>query len=114
VVAKPGQAAQVVALVDLFKSAMMAEAEPKYRDRKSAPVADEVAAIAAYHQVLLLSQLATPKIEGDRLTFSHDFPMPDFTVVPWLSAVGVFGMSMIPKGMYEEQNASSAPAAIAN
>lgn len=115
VVAKPGQAQQVVALIDMFKGAMMAEAEPKYRDRKALSVEEEVAAIAAYHQLLLLSQLATPKVEGDRLTFSHEFPMPDFTVVPWIGAVGVLGMSMIPKSLHEEQERQGgAAAAIAN
>lgn len=110
-VARPGQAAQLVSMVDLFKNAMMAEAEPRYRDRKSAAAAEEAAAIAVYHQLAAISAMATPKVEGDRLTFSQQFPMPDFSMIPWLSTFGVAVMAAIVEQVYEDAGKS---AAIAN
>lgn len=103
VLAKAGQVAQVQALIDLFKSAMAAESERKYRDRKQASAEDEAVAIAVYHQVQVLSRVVTPKIDGDRLTFSYAFPPLDVPAVQLLGAIGVTAMSAIPEALRDEK-----------
>lgn len=71
VVAKPGQAGQIQALATMAQNLAIGESEPKYRDRKAGKPEDEIEAIFQYHTVKILGQIMTPKVDGDRLTFSH-------------------------------------------
>ena len=71
VVAKPGQAAQIQGLAGMAAGIVAGDSEQKYRDRKSASAEQEAEAIVHYHTAKMLSQMMTPKVDGDRLTFSH-------------------------------------------
>jgi hypothetical protein len=74
VVAKPGQAGQILALSTMAQSLATGESEPKYRDRKAGTPEAEVEAIFQYHTVKILGEIMTPKVDGDRLTFTRKLP----------------------------------------
>lgn len=86
VVAKSGQSAQVQQYLNLAKNAIRAPLGNKYQERKSLSPAEEVGAIVMHHQLGMLDKLLTPKISGDRMTFSYTMPKEMYESL-WSSAV---------------------------
>lgn len=87
VVAKSGQAAQVQQYLNLAKNAVHAPLGNKYQERKSLGPAEELAAILMHHQLVTFDKLLTPKISGDRLTFSYTMPKEAYDKL-WSLAAG--------------------------
>ena len=42
-----------------------------YQDRKKLAPEDELRAIVLHHQIQFMTQILTPKVQGDRMTFSY-------------------------------------------
>jgi hypothetical protein len=94
VVAKPGQAGQIQGLAGMAQGLVAGDSEQKYRDRKSASAEQEAEAIVRYHTAKMLSQMLTPKVDGDRLTFSYKLALmqlPPRALAAMLSASSVAG-----------------------
>lgn len=111
VVAKSGQAAQVQQYLNLAKNVVRAPLGNKYQERKSLSPAEELGAIVMHHQLTMFDKLLTPKISGDRLTFSYTMPKDMYDKL-WSSAL--VGGAVAGLGAYFSVGAerSSAPAPI--
>lgn len=95
VVAKPGQAGQIQGLASMAQGMIAGDSEQKYRDRKQASAEHEVEAIFHYHAAKMIRQMLTPKVDGDRLTFSHklvwaELPPHATTAIIALGVIGTF------------------------
>jgi hypothetical protein len=70
-VAQPGKAAEVERVIGLFKGMMESTRGSGYANRRQASAVEEAVAIMQYHQVQMFNKVMTPKVQGDRLTFSY-------------------------------------------
>lgn len=94
VVAKPGQAQQILGLVNMAKGMVEGEMAKDYPNRQSLSAEAEVKAIAQFHMGKALSKMLSPKVEGDRLTFSLKMPasaMPENTAAAMFAIGAVAG-----------------------
>lgn len=94
VVAKPGQAQQIVGLVNMAKGMVEGQSAEQYQNRKTASPEAEAKAIVQYHMGKSFSRAMTPKVEGDRLTFSYKMPsaaMPQNTAAAMFAIVAIAG-----------------------
>lgn len=99
VVAAPGQAQALLGPLEQIKAALTLQVQNTYDSRQSLPVEGELAAILGYHQVKQLAALFTPKVEGDRLRFSQDFPPMQTQLLGGAALVGVLAAVAVPAFM---------------
>ena len=113
VVVKSGQLAQVQQLLNLFIEGMTSELGSSYQDRKKASATAELGAIIAHHQIQIVRQVLTPKVQGDRLTFVYAVS-PQLSRSLWIIGVlgAIGGISAPAFQQYLQQQ--QAPSAIAN
>lgn len=74
VVARSGQAAQVQQYLALAKNVISSPLGNKYQERKNLRPSEELGAIVMHHQLAMFDKMLTPKVSGDRLTFSYSMP----------------------------------------
>lgn len=108
VVAKSGQAAQVQQYLNLAKNVVRAPLGNKYQERKSLRPAEELGAIIMHHQLAMFEKLLTPKISGDRLTFSYTMPKEMYENL-WSSAVAAGALAGVGAYFSVGADRSTAP-----
>jgi hypothetical protein len=98
VVVKPGKVRDVQALIDGLKQQLSAGVDERYQNRKQVSAENEVEAIAKYHNMKVANRVLTPKVDGDRLTFSYSYEMPENLNMSVLVAgvVGVVAAVAVP------------------
>ncbi len=101
VLVKPGKVGDVQALLDGLKQQFSAGVDEKYKNRKQVSAENEFEAIAKYHQMKIVDKVLTPKADGDRLTFSYSYEMPEGMAVTTgvAAVVGVLAAVAIPAFM---------------
>jgi hypothetical protein len=96
---KPGQLAAVQQILTLAKDSIATAVEGPYRKRQEGSAEQEAMAIAQYHQAKLVARVLTPKVEGDRMTFSYTWSTSMPRGVPIVAGVGVLSAVAIPAFM---------------
>lgn len=98
VLVKPGKVRDVQALLDGLKQQFSAGVEEKYKNRKQVSPENELEAIGKFHQMKIVNKVLTPKADGDRLTFSYSYEMPEsMTLTTGVAAVaGVLAAVAVP------------------
>jgi hypothetical protein len=99
VAVKPGQLAAVQQILTLAKDSIATAVEGPYRKRQEGSAEQEAMAIAQYHQAKLVARVLTPKVEGDRMTFSYAWSASIPRGVPIMAGVGVLSAVAIPAFM---------------
>lgn len=113
VLATSGQAAAVVQLTEVAKEALAAKLDLGYAKRQQSPAEVEVLAILQHHQLMAAKQFLTPKVDGDRLTFSYSWPEVSMRATAIVYGVGVITGLSIPAFMSYVKHPSAPPASIA-